>query len=93
MDQSVTYRFAPGFSCRREAFGGILFHYAGRTPDPGISFVESAFLIDLLQMVDQAPLGQLLAEAGEEFGLDAPQTDVLHQFCHDLVAREALVPK
>jgi hypothetical protein len=93
IDVTRTYRAAPGFGWRREDFGGILFHFEGRAPDPRLTFVESPFLIDLLDLVNQAPLQDLLDQAAERFALGAAQDAVMRDFFHNLVRREALVPQ
>ena len=93
MDPSRTYRLAPGFSWRREPFGGILFHFEGRKPDPRLTFVESAFLIDLLELTEQASLGQIMAEATDWFRLDEGQCGAMKEFFNTLIEREALVPQ
>ena len=93
MDPSRTYRLAPGFSWRRESFGGILFHFEGSKPDPRLTFVESAFLIDLLELTEQAPLGQIMAEAAVWFRLDEGQCGAMKDFFNTLIEREALVPQ
>ena len=93
MDPSRTYRLAPGFSWRREPFGGILFHFEGRKPDPRLTFVESAFLIDLLELTEQAPLGQIMTEAADWFQLDEGQSRAMKEFFNTLIEREALVPQ
>lgn len=93
MDWNQTYRCATGFGFRKESFGGILFHYEGRAPDPRLTFVESAFLIDLLGMVDQAPLEAVMTGAREQFSLDHAQEAAMRGFFSSLVERQALVPK
>ena len=93
MDPSKTYRLAAGFSWRREPFGGILFHFEGRKPDPRLYFVESAFLIDLLELAEQAPLGQIMAEAARRFQLNEGQARAMTDFFTTLIEREALVPQ
>jgi len=93
MDWNRTYRCAPGFGFRKEAFGGILFHYEGRAPDPRLTFVESPFLIDLLGMVELAPLEEMVSGARERFSLDPAQEATLRGFFSTLVERQALVPK
>ena len=93
MNWHQTYRCAPGFRFRKEAFGGILFHYEGRAPDPRLTFVDSAFLMDLLEQVERATLEEMIAEAREAFALDAAQEAALRGFFRSLVERQALVPK
>lgn len=92
MDWSKTYRCAPGFAFRKESFGGILFHYEGRTPDPRLCFVDSRFLIDLLELVERAPLESLMEEATATFRLGNSQISAMRRFFGDLVERKALVP-
>jgi len=86
------HRPGPGFAFRREAFGGILFHFEGRRPDPRVSIVDSPFLVQLLELVEQAPLGELLDQAAAQFGLDPAQERTLRAFFTALVERGALVP-
>jgi putative mycofactocin binding protein MftB len=93
VDESKTYRAAPGFGWRREEFGGILFHFEGRAPDPRLLFVESRFLIDLLELVDHAPLHELLEQAARQFRLSPDQDSAMRAFFQDLVRRKALVPQ
>lgn len=93
MNWHQTYCRAPGFSFRKEGFGGILFHYEGRAPDPRLTFVESRFLIDLLEQVELAPLEEMMTEATAAFRLDAAQEAAMRGFFQTLVEREALVPK
>jgi putative mycofactocin binding protein MftB len=92
MNWHRTYRLAPGFGFRKEAFGGILFHYEGRAPDPRLTFVESPFLIDLLEWVEAAPLEQLMTEARGRFALDPAREAAMRAFFTTLVERQALVP-
>ena len=91
MDWNCIYGFAPGFSFRRESFGGILFHFEGRAPDPRLYFVDSPFLIDLLEQVTLAPLAQVMAEARSAFGLDEAQSRSMRDFFQTLVEKDALV--
>jgi len=91
MDLSKTYRRHPGFSFRRESFGGILYHYEGVRPDPRVSFVNSPFLLDLLERVEHAPLGDLLAALSARFDLDEGQAATVRDFLATLVERGALV--
>jgi putative mycofactocin binding protein MftB len=93
MDWEQTYRCAPGFGFRKEPFGGLLFHFEGRAPDPRLYFVESPFLIDLLALVDQAPLEEVMIQARDTFALDAAQEATMRGFFRTLVERQALVPK
>jgi putative mycofactocin binding protein MftB len=93
MDWTRTYRRAPGFSFRKEGFGGILFHFEGRAPDPRLTFVESPFLIDLLHLVEQAPLEAVMSGAREQFALDPAQETAMRGFFSALVERQALVPQ
>lgn len=91
MDLAKTYRFQRGFSFRREAFGGILYHYEGVKPDPRISFVNSPFLMDLLERVEGAPLQDLLAATAERFRLGEEELAAIHDFLATLYQRGALV--
>jgi putative mycofactocin binding protein MftB len=93
MDFSKAYRFQPGFSFRRESFGGILYHYEGVRPDPRISFVDSPFLLDLLERVESGPLDELLAAVGARFGLDEGQLAAVRDFFATLEQRGALVAR
>jgi hypothetical protein len=90
-------RYGPGrgFTWRREAFGGILYHYEGVQPDPRVSFVDNAFLIDLLDALAAHPqlaLGALLDGVQARFALDAAERAHLEAFFATLIARGALVP-
>ncbi len=95
MDPTQRYRLQRGFSYRREAFGGILYHYEGTQPDPRVTIVSSSFLIDLLDVLcehpDQ-PLGGLIEAVSEHCGLNAAQQGKVEEFLGTLTRRGALVP-
>lgn len=91
MDFSRRYRLGRGFSFRREAFGGILFHFEGERPDPRLTFVNSAFLVGLLELLDEGPLGELIEAARAQFDLDGEQVRAIHAFLAGLSERGALV--
>jgi putative mycofactocin binding protein MftB len=93
MDFSKAYQFGRGFSFRRESFGGILYHYEGLRPDPRISFVDSPFLIALLERLDERPLEALIAAVAERFGLAPPQVAAVRGFFDTLEQRGALVER
>ena len=93
LDESKTYRFAVGFAFRREAFGGVLCHFEGSKPDPRRYFVESPFLIGLLELVEEGPLGELLAQVADHFALDGGDLDRAREFFATLAQRGALVPR
>ncbi len=93
MDTSKSYRFGPGFAFRRESFGGILYHYEGTQPDPRVSFVDSPFLIDLLERLDDGPLEGLIQRVREHFTLTPAQEQVVLGFFEQLVERGALVER
>lgn len=87
--------FARGFSYRREAFGGILYHYEGTAPDPRVTFVQSRFVIDLLDAVHANPrhsLRALIDGVTARLGLSAAQTEQVEAFFAALLERGALVP-
>ena len=89
------YGFGHGFTFRREAFGGILFHYEGVKPDPRVTFVDSAFLIDLLETVrdrPELPLAALADAVQAHFALDPAERARLDAFFTTLIERGALVP-
>lgn len=88
-------RFARGFSYRREAFGGILYHYEGTAPDPRVTFVQSRFVIDLLDAVHANPrhsLRALIDGVVARLDLNAEQTEQVEAFFAALLERGALVP-
>jgi putative mycofactocin binding protein MftB len=90
------YGFGRGFTWRREAFGGILYHYEGLRPDPRVSFVDNSFLIDLLDALaahPAVPPAELLDAVQARFALDAPARARLEDFLATLIARGALVPR
>lgn len=92
----VRYGLARGFSFRREAFGGILYHYEGVQPDPRVSFVSSPFLIDLLDAVaahEETPLDALVAGVAAHFGLGDDAVRRIETFLATLIERGALVPE
>lgn len=92
MDFAKRYGFQRGFAFRREGFGGILYHYEGIQPDPRISFIDSPFLIDLLERVDCGPLQDLIDAVAGRFNLAEPQVATLREFFTTLHQRGALVP-
>jgi hypothetical protein len=94
-DWSRVYAFGRGFTWRREPFGGILYHYEGVQPDPRVTFVDSAFTIDLLEALRANPgatLGALVAGVQAHCALDAAQRGRVESFFATLIARGALVP-
>jgi putative mycofactocin binding protein MftB len=91
MDFAKTYRFHTGFAFRREGFGGILYHYEGIKPDPRISFIDSPFLIDLLERVDRGPLQELIDAVAGRFHLGEPEVAAIRDFFTTLHNRGALV--
>lgn len=94
-DPARVYGCARGFTYRREAFGGILYHYAGVQPDPQVTFVNHGFLIDLLEALQAnpgVPLGELVAGVQAHCGLDAGQRARIESFFATLIQRGALVP-
>ncbi len=96
MDPAKRYRLGHGFAYRRESFGGILYHYEGVQPDPRVTFVDNAFLIDLLDALQanpEATLGRLLDGVQARFGLDAAARAGLDAFFATLTERGALVPQ
>jgi len=93
MDFAKTYRFHMGFAFRREGFGGILYHYEGVKPDPRISFIDSPFLIDLLERVDCGPLQDLIDAVAGRFNLQEPDVATIREFFTTLHTRGALVPQ
>jgi len=91
-------RYAParGFTYRREPFGGILYHYEGIQPDPRVTFVDNAFLIDLLDAVQahpHLPLSELSDAVQARFGLGPAERERMDSFFGTLIARGALVPE
>ena len=93
MDLSKTYGFARGFSFRRELFGGIVYHFEGIRPDPRLYFVDSPFLIGLLELLEEGPLGTLIDEVSGHFNLDTGQVRAIHQFLTTLAERGAFATK
>jgi putative mycofactocin binding protein MftB len=91
MDWSRSYRLAPGCAMRREGFGGILYHYEGVRPDPRVYFLDSPFLVALLELTGEAPLDELIAQARATFALTAQQEQSLRAFFTALIERGALV--
>lgn len=91
VDLSRSFRLSSTFSYRREDFGGILYHFEGEKPDPRVTFVDSPFLIDLLDLVGQAPLSTLLEEIQSQFELKPAEMETVFRFFSDLVKRGALV--
>ena len=93
MDFSRSYRLARGFAFRREPFGGIIYHFEGDRPDPRLYFVNSPFLIGLLELVEQAPLAEVINQVEAHFRLDGPQVQAIRDFLTTLGERGAFVPK
>lgn len=93
MDFSKSYGFARGFSFRREQFGGILYHFEGVRPDPRLYFVDSPFLIGLLELLEDGPLDQLIGEVTGHFGLNNGQVAAVREFLTKLEERGAFVAK
>lgn len=91
MDFSRCYRFARGFSFRREPFGGIIYHFEGVRPDPRLYFVDSPFLIGLLELLQEGPLDQLIREVSGHFGLNSGQVAAIEEFLTTLNERGAFV--
>ena len=91
MDFSRRYRFARGFSLRRESFGGIVYHYEGKRPDPRLYFIDSPFLIGLLELLEQAPLDELISQVSAHFRLEQAQVAAIRKFLATLAARGAFV--
>lgn len=94
LDSPERYRLARGFSYRREAFGGLLYHYEGLRPDPKIYFIDSPFLVALLEIVDAHPgfsLGAVVAAVRERHGLSNGQLAAMDAFFSMLAERGALV--
>ncbi len=90
------YGFGRGFTFRREAFGGILYHYEGVKPDPRVTFVDNGFLIDLLETVRERPKLPLdaLADAVQaHFALSPAERERIDAFFATLIERGALVPR
>jgi len=92
-DFSKAYGFASGFSYRREPFGGILYHYEGTKPDPRVTFVDNAFLIDILDLVGEAPLEKVVAEVSTHFRLDVKEEAAVREFLNELIARGAMAER
>ena len=93
MDFTRSYRFARGFSFRREAFGGIIYHFEGVRPDPRLYFVDSPFLIGLLELLEEGPLEQLIREVRGHFDLSEGEVATIEGFLATLEARGAFVAK
>ncbi len=91
MDLTRSYRLAPGFSFRREQFGGVIYHFEGARPDPRIYFVTSPFLIGLLELLEQAPPAELILQVREKFGLGEAEVKVIRDFLTTLAERGAFV--
>jgi putative mycofactocin binding protein MftB len=91
MDFSKAYGFHHGFAFRREAFGGILYHYEGVRPDPRVTFVDHPFLMDLLERVEHRPLEAFIAEVCGHFSLPPEEEAALRRFFAMLIERGALV--
>lgn len=95
-DLARPYGFARGFSYRREAFGGILYHYEGVQPDPRVTFVDNGFLLDLLDALaahPDTPPSELVEAVAGRFALDAAERERVQDFFATLIARGALVPR
>ena len=92
-DFSKSYGFAPGFSYRRESFGGILYHYEGIKPDPRVTFVDNVFLIDLLDRIGEEPLDMLVDRVSDHFALKPGDVEVIRGFFADLIVRGALAER
>ena len=84
IDLAATYKLAQGAAFRREAFGGIIYHYQGDRPDPRMIFVPSSFLIGLLERLEQAPLRELIDAARERFAMSEDQVRVVEEFFNKL---------
>ena len=93
LNLSSVYQPAMGFAWRREEFGGILYWYEGVAPDPHVSFVDSPFLVELLDLVPQAPLGDVLQQVQEHFALPESQMARVMSFLRSLIEQGALVSK
>jgi putative mycofactocin binding protein MftB len=93
MDFSRSYRLARGFSFRREPFGGIIYHFEGTRPDPRLYFVDSPFLIGLLELLEEAPLAELVGQVKAHFGLSPEQVGVVRDFLQTLGDRGAFVAR
>jgi putative mycofactocin binding protein MftB len=93
VDFSKAYGFPLGFSFRREAFGGILYHYEGVKPDPRVTFVDNPFLLDLLERVNEAPLEALIAGVTRHFALAPGDEAAIRAFFTTLAERGALVER
>lgn len=91
MDFTRSYRFARGFSFRRESFGGIIYHFEGIRPDPRLYFVDSPFLIGLLELLEEGPLEQLIREVRGHFDLNDREVATIEGFLATLEARGAFV--
>ena len=91
MDFSRTYRLARGFSFRKEAFGGIICHFEGDRPDPRLYFVNSPFLVGLLELLGEGPLETLIGEAARRFGLTTAEVGQVRRFFSTLERRGAFV--
>ena len=90
------YGFGHGFTFRREAFGGILYHYEGVQPDPRVTFVDNGFLIGLLETVrarPDLPLDALAQGVQTHFALGPAERARMDEFFSTLIARGALVPR
>lgn len=95
MNLNRPHGFNRGFTYRREAFGGILYHYEGTKPDPHIMFVDHPFLIDLLDTLaanPEATLGELVDGVTSHCGLDTAQRGSVERFLATLTQQGALVP-
>ena len=90
MDFSAVYRLTPRASFRREAFGGIIYHYEGKKPDPRMYFVPSPFLMGLLEMLDRAPLREVIDQAALRFDMSRQDVSVVEQFFFQLASNGAI---
>lgn len=93
MDFDRSYRLAKGFSFRRESFGGIIYHFEGNRPDPRLYFVDSPFLIGLLELIEQAPPAELIRQVQARFSLGPSQVRAIREFLNTLASRGAFVAK
>lgn len=91
MQHLQQYRFPRGFAYRRESFGGILYFYQGDKPDPQVLFVDSPFLVDLLDWVEKAALGEVMERVREHFDLSPGEVRRMESFFETLISRGALV--
>ena len=96
MDTTLCYQLGYGFSFRKEEFGGMLYHYEGIQPDPRLYFVDSPFLVGLLETMEAnpaTPLGELMQAVSEAFALDGEEQASMRDFFATLGARGAIIPR